>query len=189
MPPEARPARRWAGVLIAIVGLLIGLGAWLLPDPAERLCSLSGDRFSGCSDIPSAYLGTWSGTLTTVSYPLIYSPSRKEFPSTVTIVRARLDKGVAARERGDQDSCAQEWRLTAVRDDSLSFHVDHSYPLNPGGLTQGPQSARRCTPDLSILVKLVDSASLQVEITSGPGTTPPLLPAGLRLAHGTLKRS
>jgi hypothetical protein len=168
--------------------LLIALGAWLLPDPAQRLCGLSGDRFSGCSDIPPAYIGRWSGTLTAVDYGLAFSPSQKEFPSTRSIQRARIDKGVAAREQGDETSCAQEWRLTAVREDSLSFHVNHTYPLNPSGLTQG-SATRRCTPDLSVIVKLVAGDSLQVEITSGPGTSPLLLPAGLRIAHGTLRRA
>jgi len=178
---------RWAGA-IAVAGLLIALGAWLLPNPAQRLCELSGDRFSGCSDIPSAYIGRWTGTLAAVDYGILYSPSKKEFPSTVTIQRARVDKGVAAREQGDKTSCTQEWRLTAVREDSLSFHVDHTYPLDPGVLTED-STTRRCTPDLSVMVKLVGDDSLQVEITSGPGTSPMLLPAGLRIAHGTLRRA
>jgi len=184
---ESRPRVRWTGVAIAVAGLLIALGAWLLPDPAQRLCSLSGDRFSGCSDIPPDYVGRWSGTLTAVDYPLLFSPSQKQFPSTLTIQRARLDKGIAAREQGDETSCAGEWRLTAVREDSLSFHIDHTYPLNPDVLTDG-SATRRCTPDLSVIVRLVGKDSLQVEITSGPGTSPMLLPAGLRIAHGTLRR-
>jgi hypothetical protein len=188
MPPESRPRTRWLGAFVAAAGLLIALGAWLLPDPAQRFCELSGDRFSGCSDIPPAYVGRWTGTLTAVDYGLMYSPSQKEFASTLSIERARIDKGVAAREQGDEKSCAQEWRLTAVRDDSLSFHVDHTYPLNPSGLTEG-SATRRCTPDLSVIVKLVGDDSLQVEITSGPATSPLLLPAGLRIAHGTLRRA
>jgi hypothetical protein len=187
MPSESRSRKRWAGAIVAVAGLLIALGAWLLPDPGQRLCGLSGDRFSGCSDIPSAYIGRWTGTLTAVDYGILYSPTKKEFPSTLTIQRARIDKGVAAHEQGDESSCAQEWRLTAVRDDSLSFHVDHTYPLDPAGLTQG-ETMRRCTPDLSVMVKLVGADSLQVEITSGPATSPLILPAGLRIAHGTLRR-
>jgi hypothetical protein len=187
MSPEPRPKTRWLGAFVSIGGLLIALGAWLLPDPAQRLCSVSGDRFSGCSDIPPAYLGRWTGTLTAVDYGLLFSPSQKEFASTVTIERARIDTGVAARERGDGNSCAQEWRLTSVREDSLSFHVDQTYPLNPDGLTEGSPT-RRCTPDLSVMVKLVGGDQLQVEITSGPATSPLVLPAGLRIAHGTLRR-
>jgi hypothetical protein len=188
MPSESRPKVRWAGAALAMAGLLIALGAWLLPDPAQRLCELSGDRFSGCSDIPSGYIGKWTGTLNAVDYGILYSPSKKEFPSTLTIQRARIDKGVAAREHGDEASCAQEWRLTSVREDSLSFHVDQTYPIDPNVLTEGG-SARRCTPDLSVIVKLAGSDSLQVEITSGPGTSPILLPAGLRIAFGTLRRA
>src|SRR5689334_11677550 len=129
MSSESRPSQshsgmRWAGAVVAVAGLLIGLGAWLLPDPGQRLCQLSGDRFSGCSDVPTAYIGRWTGTLTAVDYGILFSPSQKEFSSTVTIQRARIDKGVAAREQGDASSCAQEWRLTSVREDSLSFHVD-----------------------------------------------------------------
>jgi hypothetical protein len=188
MPPEPRPKTRWLAAFVAVAGLLIALAAWLLPDPSERLCALSGDRFSGCSDIPSAYIGKWTGTLNAVDYGLMYSPSQKEFASTLTIERARIDKGVAAREQGDENSCAQEWRLTSVREDSLSFHVDQTYPLNPSGLTEGSPT-RRCTPDLSVMVKLIGQDSLQVEITSGPATSPLLLPAGLRIAHGTLRRA
>ena len=183
-----RPRVRWTGAAIAIAGLMIALGAWLLPDPAQRLCSLSGDRFSGCSDVPSAYIGQWTGTLTAVDYGPLFSPSKKEFASTLTIERGRIDKGIAAREQGDQTSCVGEWRLTAVRADSLSFHVDNSYPVDPGVLTDG-SATRRCTPDLSVMVRLVGADALQVEITSGPGTSPMLLPAGLRIAHGTLRRA
>jgi len=191
MPSESsgsRPRVRWTGAAVAVAGLLIALGAWLLPDPAQRMCALSGDRFSGCSDIPSDYVGRWTGTLTAVDHGPLFTPSQEEFASTLTIQRARIDKGIAAREQGDKTSCAGEWRLTAVREDSLSFHVDHAYPLDPGVLTEGG-ATKRCTPDLSVIVKLLGKDSLQVEITSGPGTSPLLLPAGLRIAHGTLRRA
>lgn len=190
--PARQSRLRWEVIaaITAMGALVVALATWLVPHPGEAVCSLTGRRAPGCSDVPEQYLGTWQGHVKVADSLLFRSTAVNGSISTVTIHPAQLDEGIAAAERpvakgvsGGDAGCSQKWQLTAVTEDSLEFDVVQTVPNDIAVVT----SDTGCPVDLTVVATLESPGKLRITWLAGPKTHL-LIPPGTLVFQGTLHR-
>src|ERR1700738_4023816 len=101
-PPQApipigKKRGHWERIA-AIAGagaLVVALATWWLPNPGKIVCGLIGNKGSGCSDVPDAYLGQWKGIRIMENVFGIMPPTVKTTEDTLTIKPGNLQSNVA----------------------------------------------------------------------------------------------
>jgi hypothetical protein len=175
-------------VIAGVLALLVGLGTWLLPNPAQAVCTLTSYRFPGCNDVPNEYLGTWQGRVTMEAALVANGESGID---SVTIFRARQGEGTAAKQlgvdwhdaQGHDVGCSHEWQLDSVGSDRINFHVTKTDPNDPATVT----GESGCLHDLTVSVRLLGHD--KIEFTGIAGSSNPIiLPPGTAVYRGILHR-
>lgn len=172
------------GVIAGVLALVVGLSAWLLPDPMHAVCGLTSHKIVGCNDVPSAYLGTWKGRVTMEAVLVTNGDSGID---SVEIYRARTGEGTAAKQSAVDwpggRGCSHTWQLESVDTGHISFRVTESYPNNPATL----DGVNGCVNDITVNVQLLGHDDITITCIAG-SSNPLILPPGTAVYQGTLHR-
>lgn len=176
-PPgvSLRTSGQRLGVIAAVLALLIGLGAWLVPHPRSSLCHLTGRRGFGCNDVPGKYLGTWKGRVDMDPSAGSGIPSGID---SLSIHRAEKEQDAAEQRavdwhdaNGQQAGCSHVWKLARVLDDMIELTTDDA---NPAG-SRTFNGANGCLDKLTLYVQRVGTDAVEIRAVGpllGPGTYP-----------------
>jgi hypothetical protein len=175
------------GVIAAVLAVLVGLAAWLLPHPGSTLCRVTARRLFGCNDVPNRYLGTWKGQVVMqVPAPV---PSGVD---SLSVHRAGHGDPAAEQravdwrgENGQPVGCLHTWQLGQVQEGLIELRTDVDLPSNSH--TTGPLEG--CANVVTLIVRPVGDNA--IEITGLKGKSTSILdpyPAGTAVFKGTLYR-
>jgi hypothetical protein len=169
-----------AGVIIAMLALLVGLGTWLLPHPGSAFCYLTGKRVFDCNDIPEGYLGAWKGQV-----EMLIGSGRGI--DSVTIRRAKKGEHAAEQKAvdwhdstGQKVGCSHMWELVDAQSDRIRLKT--MGPPDSSAVTK----TSFCPYNLTMDVRLVDHDTIEITGFTGESAFP--LPAGAAEFKGTLHR-
>ncbi|MEO3744674.1 hypothetical protein [Plantactinospora sp. B5E13] len=153
--------QRIGAVAGGAVALLVAVGAWVVPEPLDLVCDLTGHRPPGCNDVPGDYLGEWTGTET-----CHFACVRSEYQLTLTIRRGQVDAPVVTSRSsaGESALCESSWVLKRAGDDALELYVEHSRFV---GAKDHPGEPVGCPSDLTVWLHRTEQSALKVEIRSG----------------------